>query len=70
MNKCNVANGWCPCFSKSYLDNCWINEVGFKNIEICSHRLLMNRLEEAQNKSILTSVNLDMQWNKEIGESK
>ncbi len=71
MIKCNVPNGWCPAYSKAHRANCHFVDQGYiSDISLCSHRLRMNRLEHAQNKSILTSVNLDIQWEKEKGESR
>jgi len=64
--KCNVANGWCNNYDATYRSGCTkynlTNEVRIKE---CPDRLRMNRLEKAQNKSILISTNLDIQWEKE-----
>ena len=58
--KCNVANGWCPCYlelvtirkMKAYPDKCMDNAYN-DDIKNCPHRLMMNRLGKAYKKGVL-----------------
>jgi len=55
MDKCNVANGWCPCFWKPHFKDsptsrCRIHvTTNYRfalKIKDCNHRKRMNRLEK------------------------